>query len=231
MSLLIAGYTPFSTVDYPGHTAAVVFTQGCPWRCRYCQNPSLQPLEAPRGAPAWEGFLEWLEGRRGLLDAVVFSGGEPTAQEGLVSAARTVLGRGFRVGLHTNGAYPDSFGRVLPFCDWVGLDIKAMFGRQGWITGNEVTGVASSYESLGMLGASDVLFEVRTTYHPLLLSEATLRHIAQALSLLRPMKWAIQRFQPNSPDPELNAADPAIVSEELLEQLRTVAPNLNISVR
>lgn len=231
MSLLIAGYTPFSTVDYPGHTAAVVFTQGCPWRCRYCQNASLQPLEAPQGAPAWEEFLEWLEGRRGLLDAVVFSGGEPTLQASeLHKAMIGVKGLGFKIGLHSAGMFSDAFGMVLSLCDWVGLDIKATFGKQGWITGNEFTGVARSYISLGHLGASDVPFEIRTTYHPALLGK-DIKRIASALSAMRPLDWVIQRFQPNSPDPELNAAGPAVVSAEILEQLRAVAPNLNISVR
>ena len=80
--LRIGGVTPFSTTDWPGRLAAVLFLQGCPWRCGYCHNPHLQPAIGPV-ARDYPSTLAWLEGRRGLLDAVVFSGGEPTAQAAL----------------------------------------------------------------------------------------------------------------------------------------------------
>ncbi|MBI3069525.1 MAG: 4Fe-4S cluster-binding domain-containing protein, partial [Betaproteobacteria bacterium] len=74
--LRVGGLVPLTTTDYPGRLAAVVFCQGCPWRCGYCHNPHLLP--ARRTAPiAWHAVRDFLERRRGLLDAVVFSGGEP----------------------------------------------------------------------------------------------------------------------------------------------------------
>ncbi|HEX6005079.1 MAG TPA: radical SAM protein, partial [Burkholderiales bacterium] len=78
----MGGLVALSTTDYPDHLAAVVFGQGCPWRCGYCHNPHLLPK---RGVAriAWRDVLAFLERRRGLLDAVVFSGGEPTLQAAL----------------------------------------------------------------------------------------------------------------------------------------------------
>ena len=81
MHLNIGGMTPFTTIDFPGHLAAVVFLQGYAWRCAYCQNPHL--LKVDEAADDWEMLRCFLEKRRGLLDGVVFSGGEPILQSGL----------------------------------------------------------------------------------------------------------------------------------------------------
>lgn len=75
----IAAVTPFTTIDYPGLLSAVAFVQGCPWRCPYCQNDWMQPREFAEGTEpvSWDAFCALLKKRAGLLDAVVFSGGEP----------------------------------------------------------------------------------------------------------------------------------------------------------
>ena len=88
-ALRVGGLTPLTTIDYPGELAAVVFCQGCPWRCRYCQNADLLPGRGRNELP-WERVMELLERRRGLLDAVVFSGGEPTLQAALADAVKQV---------------------------------------------------------------------------------------------------------------------------------------------
>jgi pyruvate formate lyase activating enzyme len=84
--LRIGGVAPFSATDFPGRLAAVVFCQGCPWDCRYCQNPHLIPRAKTQ--VAWTDMLAFLKRRRRLLDGVVFSGGEPTLQTGLREAMR-----------------------------------------------------------------------------------------------------------------------------------------------
>ena len=104
--LLIGGLLPFTTIDYPGCLAAVLFCQGCPWRCVYCQNHEILDPRTPGSVP-WSQVVELLQRRRGLLDGLVFSGGEATRQPGLLSAAQEVKALGFAVGLHTAGIYPD----------------------------------------------------------------------------------------------------------------------------
>src|SRR3989338_5172092 len=83
--ICIGGMTSLTTIDFPGRLAAVVFCQGCPWRCRYCHNPHLQSFESagPQIQKNWNDFLKFLEARVGLLDGIVFSGGEPTFQKNL----------------------------------------------------------------------------------------------------------------------------------------------------
>ena len=100
--ILIGGVETFSMVDYPGQLAAVVFMQGCPWRCPFCHNRDLQKIGQETNFD-WEKFKIFLEERRGKLDAVVFSGGEPLVQEALIDAVNEVRAMGYKIGLHTGG--------------------------------------------------------------------------------------------------------------------------------
>lgn len=161
--LRIGGLTPYSATDYPGCFSAVVFCQGCPWRCRYCHNPHLLPADAPP-AMAWDEVVYFLGRRRGLLDAVVFSGGEPTLQDGLAEAARAVKALGFKVGLHTADMYPERLRELLPLFDWVGMDIKAPFADYEQITSVAGSGAKARVSARWILD-SGVDYEFRTTVH------------------------------------------------------------------
>ncbi|EXJ16524.1 Ribonucleotide reductase of class III (anaerobic), activating protein [Imhoffiella purpurea] len=162
--LRIGGFTRLTTIDYPGELSAVVFCQGCPWRCRYCHNADLLDAGTPGFIP-WPDIRGFLEQRIGLLDALVFSGGEPTAQSALGAAIRETRALGFKVGLHTGGAYPDRLRALLPLVDWVGLDIKALPREYPAITGVADSGLRA-WESLDLLLAARVPVEVRTTLMP-----------------------------------------------------------------
>jgi radical SAM superfamily enzyme YgiQ (UPF0313 family) len=101
----IAGFVPLSTVDWPDQLAAVIFTQGCPWRCGYCHNAHLIP---PRGevSIAWDIIFEKIKQRKNFLDAVVISGGEPLLQRGLTNILNEIRALGLKTGLHTSGSLP-----------------------------------------------------------------------------------------------------------------------------
>ena len=114
--LKVGGVTPFSATDYPGKLAAVVFVQGCPWRCGYCHNPHLQPRSGDVLVP-WADVLALLRRRVGLVDAVVFSGGEACMDPALKRAMQDVRALGFDVGLHTACIYPQRLTEVLPLVD------------------------------------------------------------------------------------------------------------------
>jgi pyruvate formate lyase activating enzyme len=193
MTLRVGGFTPLSTTDWPGMLAAVVFCQGCPWRCRYCHNPGLIPARGEHEIP-WEEVLAFLHRRRGLLDGVVFSGGEPTLQAALPDAMREVRALGFRIGLHTGGMLPRKLDAVLPLVDWVGLDVKAPFADYP-----RVTGVAGSGEpalaGLQKILASAVDHEIRTTVHPALLDDAAVAGMAHDLAARGVRHYVIQAFR------------------------------------
>jgi pyruvate formate lyase activating enzyme len=202
-ALRIGGFVPFSTVDFPGRLAAVVFCQGCPWSCRYCHNPHLQPFDG--GTPDWPRIEAFLETRRGLLDAVVFSGGEPTAQLELLDAMRSARRMGFAVGLHTAGIFPFRLRRALDYADWVGLDVKAPFDCYEATTGCRASG-RSAEEALRIVLRSGVDYELRTTVHPALLDDSAKNRIRHCLEHLgaRPTRW--QEFRAaGCHDEELNA--------------------------
>jgi pyruvate formate lyase activating enzyme len=193
LRLRVGGLTALSTTDYPGRLSAVVFCQGCPWRCGYCHNPHLLPV---RGAAQlrWRDVTAFLERRIGLLDAVVFSGGEPLAQTDLAGAMRTVRSMGFDVGLHTGGAYPDRLAGVLPLVDWVGFDVKTAFADYARITMVEGSG-RHAQASARLLLASGVAHEFRTTVHPQQHTPQSLGVLADCLAELGVRRYALQEFR------------------------------------
>ena len=105
--LRIGDIEKFSIVDFPTKIAAVVFMQGCPWRCPFCYNSSLQNPNSGDNT-GWDKLIHLLEHRKGILDAVVFSGGEPLMQSNLPQAMDEVKALGFIVGLHTGGYNPEA---------------------------------------------------------------------------------------------------------------------------
>lgn len=215
--LNIAGVTAFSTVDWPDMLAATVFLQGCPWNCFYCHNPALIDPRAD-GGTTWSDVVDLLCDRIGLLDAVVFSGGEPTLQRALIPAMDTARALGFRVGLHTAGAYPGLLALALPHVDWVGLDIKALPEDYEGITGASPS-AAHAWRSLELVLGNRVLragserpleFEVRTTVHPAAIDDTRLRELGCRLADAGVDAWAVQRFRETGtrdPLPRVTAAD------------------------
>lgn len=165
--LQIAGLTPMSSVDWPGKFVATVFAQGCPWACPYCHNQAIIDPKIP-GVVSWERVEELLGRRRGLLDGVVFSGGEATRQLAVLPAMSRVRELGFEVGLHTAGPYPARLHEILRTgrVDWVGIDIKAMPGPHYEAVAGRPNAGPKAWESLGEVLDSGVSYEVRLTVYP-----------------------------------------------------------------
>ncbi|MBL8516501.1 MAG: anaerobic ribonucleoside-triphosphate reductase activating protein [Betaproteobacteria bacterium] len=214
----IGGFQPFSLCDWPGRIAATLFTQGCALRCGYCHNPHL----IARDGSVLDNVqvLRALHARRGLIDGVVFSGGEPCLQPGLAAAMETVGTFGFEVGLHSAGTHPRALRAVLPRVSWLGLDIKAPTGHLRAITGANCDRRVA--ESLAIAVASGVDLEVRTTWSPALFSAEELCDLVRALKAQGVTKFVLQRLREYSPRRDgkphwLNAVSPPAA---LLEQMR-----------
>ncbi|WP_307793928.1 anaerobic ribonucleoside-triphosphate reductase activating protein [Actinotalea soli] len=203
-TLQIAGLVPLSTCDWPGRLVATIFLQGCPWQCTYCHNPGLIDPRLP-GVVPWEQVTDLLSRRRGLLDGLVFSGGEPTRQGGLGAAMQQVRDAGFGVGLHTGGAYPRRLEAVLPLVDWVGLDIKAPADLYP-----AITGVASSatpaFRSLRVVQEAGVPVQVRTTVDPTVLDEDAVRRLGEQLARDGVHDHVLQEVRSAGTRPEYAAA-------------------------
>ena len=186
--LAIAGLVPLSSVDWPDHLVATVFCQGCPWRCPYCQNVGILDTRTP-GIVPWPEVAALLDRRAGLLDGVVFTGGEAMRQAALVPAMEEVRNRGLMVGLHTAGAYPRRLEESLNIIDWVGLDIKALPDDYREAAG--YNGGAKAWESLRLVLAAHreragtghpLDYEIRLTVFP---GAPADRHFAEFLAALR----------------------------------------------
>ncbi|QGU01206.1 pyrroloquinoline quinone biosynthesis protein PqqE [Corynebacterium kalinowskii] len=163
--LPIAGVIPFSATDWPGQLTITVFTQGCPLRCPYCHNPTLQAVGP---GLAWDSSL--LERRRGLIDAIVISGGEPTMHSSLGAFIAWVHSLGFPVGLHTSGYRPSAIAALLAAPsttpDWVGLDVKGFPEDCEALFGMSPRAARGCWSSLELLSDAGVPLQVRTTVWP-----------------------------------------------------------------
>ena len=118
----IGGFMKQSFVDFPATIAAVIFTSGCNLNCWYCHNRQL--IDGTQEDYTLEEILEFLESRKGFIDGVVISGGEPTLQPDLLDVILNLKARGFKVKLDTNGTNPQVLRQVLPHLDYVAMDVK-----------------------------------------------------------------------------------------------------------
>jgi pyruvate formate lyase activating enzyme len=223
-ALAVAGLQPFSTVDFPGQLAAVVFLQGCPWRCGYCHNPGLE-AKGPGQGPRWRDLREWLRGRQGRLDAVVFSGGEPSLDPALPAALAELRAMGYRLGLHTAGLSPQRLAPLLPLLDWVGLDIKTALDDEDLharITGR-AGGLRRVRESLALLKASGLAYELRSTVHPQWFSDADVLRLVDSLRDAPRHVLQVARL----PDAQGRPTAPvAFPSNALMQAARAIRPDL-----
>ena len=186
----IGGMTPLTTIDFPGELAAVLFLQGCPWRCGYCHNGDLIPRKNENGLP-WKQVVNFLGKRRNLLDAVVFSGGEPTLHVNLEQAVRQVKDMGYKIGLHTAGIYPERLRALLPMLDWVGMDIKSARADYEKITGVRDS-AARAWRSAELILDSNVAYEFRTTIHPDMFTNSNVTALVDELSAANIDNYVIQ---------------------------------------
>lgn len=224
VALRLGGLVPWSSIDYPGHQAAVLFTGGCPWRCGYCHNSHLWQA---RGTLSWATARKFLESRVGLLDAVVMSGGEPLAQATAVREALIEIRLlGFGTAMHTAGVAPRRFEDILRHLDWVGLDVKGPFRKYSAITARKGSGEAAR-ESVEILLRSKKPHELRTTVHPELLSSEDLLTMVAELAAMGARSLTLKSFRPNGcPDPGLSARYRPWLTPVLEEALRAIMPGV-----
>ena len=200
----------------------MIFVQGCPWQCGYCHNPHLQPRSAHH-LLAWDAVLNFLTQRQGLLDAVVFSGGEPTIDPALGAAMAQVRALGFGIGLHTAGAYPRRLAEVLPLVDWVALDYKSVRAEQDRIT--TIPGSQQQVlECARLILDSGLPHEFRSTLHPLLHTTSQIQHMAQELQQLGVRHYALQQCRATGCASATlrDSAAPVFIPPNIVQQLNNM---------
>ena len=161
--MFIGGVQRFSLIDYPDKISSIFFTQGCNFRCPYCHNPGLIPKVSQHIIDPDQVF-SFLEERKGKLDAVVITGGEPTIQGDLIEFLRRIKDMGYLVKLDTNGSNPEVIKKVieLEIVDYLAMDIKAPLAKYQEITYSKINPnkIKQSVESIINSGLKS---EFRTT--------------------------------------------------------------------
>jgi len=177
----IYGLQKLTLLDFPGKTACIVFTGGCNFRCPYCYNPTL--VFRKEDVINEADFFTFLEKRKGLLDGVSISGGEPTLQNGLCDFVTKVKAMGFAVKLDTNGTNPDVLSMLYKeqLLDYVAMDVKSSFASYHTVAGTTVD-INAIMRSINIIMQSNVPYEFRTTliseYH----DEQAVSDISEAIS-------------------------------------------------
>ena len=163
--MVIHGFQKLTLVDYPGYVAAILFTGACNFRCPFCQNGSL--VLAPDKEPVIpdEEIFSYLESRRGKLEAVVITGGEPTLQSDLIPYMGRIKELGYKIKLDTNGYRPDILRKVVEsgYVDYVAMDIKNSLDHYAETAGLTLFNAGNIMESVDYLMSDAVDYEFRTT--------------------------------------------------------------------
>lgn len=190
----IGGLQKFSVVEYPGKLSCIIFTLGCNFRCPYCHNPELVNKTATR-IPE-EHIFEFLEKRKGLLDGVMITGGEPTLQLDLPEFCRKIKERGFLVGLETNGTNPQVLQELLDekLLNFMAMDVKAPLEKYSEIVKMKVD-TQKIKKSIELIMKSNLGYEFRTTCYPVL----TKKDFQEIFQLIKgAKKYALQQFSPQN---------------------------------
>jgi pyruvate formate lyase activating enzyme len=200
----IGGFQKFSLIDYPAKFSAIIFTQGCNFRCGFCHNPELvDPKLFTKNIPEQE-ILDFLKKRRDQLDAVVVTGGEPLLQINLEKFLKKLKKLGYSIKLDTNGSFPKRLEKIIKekLVDYIAMDIKAPIENQNSkvksqkyseITGTNVD-TKKILKSINLIMGSGIDYEFRTT---IVKSQLTENDILKIGEMIKGAKlYALQKFIP-----------------------------------
>lgn len=200
--LPIYSVTPFTMLDFPDHTACIIWFTGCNMRCPYCHNPQ---IVKGKGRDDIEQVMTFLEKRRGLLDGVVLSGGEASVYSGLPDFIHTLKKMCFAVKLDTNGLRPDLIRSFLNdrLIDYVALDYKSPPEKFKIVSGTDKFSAFS--ETVNFLcDQKKIPFEIRTTVHTDLMDENDINWIMADLEARKfKGRYAVQNFTHSDDRPTL----------------------------
>lgn len=240
MNIKIAGWRKTSLIDYPGYISTVLFTQGCNFRCPYCHNPDLIPVNMKKAYMDLDYFNDVLEERAHLLDGIVITGGEPTLQPDIIEFIKEIKDRGFRVKLDTNGSNSGVINKLLQqdMVDYIAMDVKNPLAKyEKLITGSgdknelDLTTIKNEInQSLSLIFDSDIKYELRTTVVPGMHEAEDVEAIASWIEGAD--KYVIQNFRPdNTYNQELQGL--TRLPESTLNKFRQIAEQYidNVQIR
>ncbi len=193
----VKGHLPVTLLDWEGKVATVLFLGGCNFRCAFCHNPELVLCPDQQPTVPFEDVTAYLAGKKGWIDGVVITGGEPTLSASLRPMIDEIRSLGYPVKLDTNGSNPDILSSLLDdgLIASVAMDIKGHINDYGTITGSDVA-PESIWESIKLILRSGVEHEFRTTAYPPAVALEQLPSIASELAKEGAIKYVVQQFNP-----------------------------------
>lgn len=227
----IGGFQPLSLSDYPGKTCAVVFTQGCPFRCHYCHNPELIPMTSETVYEESQ-ILDELKKRSGILDGVCVTGGEPTVQPDLKEFLRALKHLGLLVKLDTNGVHPRLLESIFSegLVDFVAMDLKHRFEAYEDVIDVSAKAFATQLQtSKRLIEESGIAYEFRTTVWGDVHKKEDLIAIAQ--SLPRGAQYALQPVRSVVTLSTKIMFTPGVNLDEAVKEIVTLRPDLQVEIR
>ncbi len=221
----IGGFQKNSLIDFPKTIACIVFTQGCNFTCPYCHNPDLVP--GPQGANHnlydEKKIIEFLEKRKGLIEGVVVTGGEPTLQKDLIPFCRTLKGMGYKVKLDSNGTCPSILVSLFEegLVDFIAMDIKTSLEQYPLL-------VPGEFDAQKILNSTRIImekapaYEFRTTCVRPFITRQILKEIGKMIT--GASTYILQKCSRNVSvlDPEFLKKDHLFFSDEDMKELRTI---------
>lgn len=235
----IGGFQKNSLIDFPRTIASVVFTPGCNFTCPYCHNPDLAagPTTPPKGATGsitQEEVLAFLDKRKGLIQGVAITGGEPTLQKDLEAFILRVRNLGYKIKLDSNGTRPNILESLLDqgLVDYLAMDIKTDLDHYPMVLKNR-SDLDNIRKSIGLIMTKALAYEFRTTCARPFITRGIMANVARLIQGAE--KYVLQNCSRNVDilDPEFLKDETHFFTEKEMEELKSlVAPFVqNIRIR
>lgn len=218
--MIIGGLQKFSLLDYPGRVSAIVFTQGCNFRCRFCYNPMLVWPNEPASSAGrvskskyasekisgqqkvhpetnLDDLFVFLKSRAGKLDAVVITGGEPCLHKDLPEFIKKIRKLGFLIKLDTNGSFSEMLEKLIKnkLIDYIAMDLKAPEEKYEEVIGLEID-FKKIAKSVKLIMKSGLPYEFRTTVVPGLIDKNDIEKMGKIIKGAN--AWYLQNFKSNT---------------------------------
>ena len=195
--MIIGGFQRFSLIDYPDKICAIVFTQGCNFRCPYCHNPELVDTKRSANIGLTEDeVLSFLDRRKGKLNAVTITGGEPLLQSDLCAFLSAIKRLGYLVKLDTNGSFPSRLEGIMQskFVDYIAMDIKTSLDKYNQVIKRKID-TRKILDSIRLIMDSGLEYEFRTTVVKAFFERDDFYKIGQLIKNAR--LYVLQKFVPS----------------------------------
>ena len=217
--MIINGFQKLTLLDFPGHVACTIFTGGCNFRCPFCHNASLVVGEASEKYEEDE-ILAYLKKRKGILDGVAISGGEPLLQKDIIQFMKKVKDLGFKIKLDTNGSFPEKLSEIIDssLCDYISVEIKNSPNKYAETVGRMGYTAERIEETIRLLASGNIPYEFRTTVVKELHDENDIAEIGRWISGCD--RWYLQSFVDSG---DLICSDMHGVDADMMKQYIEIA--------